>query len=503
MIGGIFMKRKSGILLHITSLPSQYGVGTLGDSAYRFVDFLAEAKQTYWQVLPLCQTGYGDSPYQSCSAFSVNPYFIDLDILRREGLLELSDYCDIDFGQSEDKVNFEKLFNTKFDVLRVAFDNFDKKDSDFVRFVESGEFSDYAIFMSLKYHFDQLVWQEWPQPYKRRDKVALDNYMLDNAYDILYWQFVQYQCLRQWHALRHYANSKGIQIVGDMPIYVASDSVEVWTDNDNFLLDDRLYPTIVAGCPPDAFTDEGQLWGNPIYNWDKMRADDYQWWQNRLTKAMELFDRVRIDHFRGFSSYYTIVNGALDAKEGKWYDGQGSSMFALLESKIEHLDIIAEDLGFIDDKAKEMFDELGYPGMKIVLFAFDGNDNNEHLPSNHTQNFVAYTGTHDNEPLMSYIASNYSDSFVDALTRQANKYGVEISGTEHIHLADAVIELCFASVANDCILQMQDLLHLGMSSRMNLPSTVSTDNWSYKLHDDSYMQLASKLADLTAKYYRT
>ncbi len=496
------MNRRSGVLLHITSLPSQYGVGTLGSSAYQFVDFLVESKQTYWQVLPLCQTGYGDSPYQSCSAFSVSPYFIDLDILQSEGLLELDDYSHIDFGQAEGRVNFEKLFNTKFDVLRVAFNNFDKNDSDFVRFVQGGEFAEYAMFMSLKYHFNQQVWQEWPQQYKTRDKVSLEEYRNDNIDDILYWQFVQYKCIKQWHNLKQYANDKGILIVGDMPIYVASDSVEVWIDNDNFLLDEQQYPTIVAGCPPDEFTDEGQLWGNPIYNWKKMCADNYQWWQTRLNKAMELFDRVRIDHFRGFSSYYTIRNGAQDAKYGQWFDGYGSSMFKLLEEKIEHLDIIAEDLGFIDDKARQMFDELGYPGMKIVLFAFDGNENNEHLPSNHTENFVAYTGTHDNEPLMSYINSNISDSFIHAVTKQAELYGIQVTSHQPLDLANTIIELCFASVASDCIIQMQDLLHQNMESRMNLPATVSTDNWSYKLTDNSYMKLSSKLALLAVKYNR-
>lgn len=490
------MKRQSGILLHITSLPNKYGVGTLGKEAYEFVDYLKEANVKIWQVLPTVPTSYGDSPYQSFCATAVNPYMIDLDELRKRGLLKLSEYRNVDFGQNEPKVNYEKLFNERFKILRIAFSRFNRNNASYKKFLKEKEYYNYALFMSLKYHFNQKSWNEWPEEYRNRDELALAAYAKENKKDIEFFEFTQYMFLRQWKKLKRYANKNGIQIMGDMPLYVAYDSIETWTRPEMFQLDENKNIKFQAAVPPDCFTEWGQLWGNPIYDWEFMKNENYAWWNYRIENAFSMFDIVRIDHFRGFDRFYQVEKQYNDAKIGEWKDGP---KFDLFKDKT-HLKIVAEDLGFIDEGVHILMRQTGYPGMKIMEFAFDGSPDNEHKPSNYTENFVVYSGTHDNMPLRQYIDDLNEwerNRFVEDLRKECEPYKIKVKETDSVSLTKKVIELGYASKANTAIFPMQDLLAQGVESRMNLPATVSTDNWSYKI---SKKDLSKRLQNRIKKF---
>lgn len=471
--------REAGVLLHITSLPTKYGVGTMGKEAYEFVDFLNKSGMKLWQILPLSPTSYGDSPYQSISSNALNYYLIDLETLIEERLLTKK-YCDsLDFGSGE-RVNYEKLFHNKIAALKEAFKSFDKETREFVKLVESKKYNDFAIFMTIKEKFAHSQWTMWPDEYKNYSLELENRVIKENNNVYLFWIFTQYIFEKQWKKLKKYANSKNVEFVGDIPLYIAYDSVEVWKHPEMFDLDEDKRMNNVAGCPPDAFSEDGQLWGNPVYNWKYMKQDGYSWWLNRINQAFEFVDILRIDHFRGFDRFYSIPNGHKNARKGVWVDGPKFDLF----KDITNLSIIAEDLGLIDDGVRDLLKETTYPGMKILEFAFDGNEENEHKPSNYTKNFVCYTGTHDNLPLYQYyvdLTEEDKKTFKKDLKSEMKKLNIDADLSTPKNVVWAVIKLAYHSIANSVVIPMQDLLCLDGSSRMNLPSTVSTANWSYRI----------------------
>lgn len=496
--------RMAGMLFPVTALPSPYGVGTLGKAAYDFIDFLHRSKIGVWQILPLLPTNYGDSPYQSCCASALNYYFIDFELLREEGLLQREDYASIDWGSDPRRVDYGKLFLHKAEVLRKAFSNFDRRDETFQTLLKEGTYRDFAIFMTLKGMHGNRAWQEWPKEYRVYNEETVSRFERDHEEDVLFWQFTQFLFLRQWDAMKAYAAKNGVSIMGDMPLYIAYDSVEVWKYGSKlFRLDEDKNPVLVAGVPPDAFSDEGQLWGNPVYDWEKMKRDGYAWWKARILYAFRFFDILRIDHFRGFDRYYAIPAESETAKNGRWEDGPKAALFADLLEK----NIVAEDLGVIDEGVVKLMKDVGYPGMKIIEFAFDGNPNNEHLPSNYTKNFVAYTGTHDNTPLRQYIDDLSAERlavFKKKLREECRKAGVRARTDTVEAICRSVVRLLFASVADTVIVPMGDLLARGEEARINHPSIVSPANWSYRyLAEEFTPALARRLSKLAEESKRS
>ncbi|MGM9857683.1 MAG: 4-alpha-glucanotransferase [Bacilli bacterium] len=497
--------REAGIFLHITSLPSKYGIGTVGKKAYSFIRWMKKAGLKIWQILPLGPTSYGDSPYQSVSAMAVNYYLIDLDMLKDEGLLEEKDYKNVDFGKNPKRVNYEKLFNNRITVLKKAFSRFNKKDKDFVEFCKNEDYLDFGVFMTIKAMNNYNAWTEWPDEYKNYSPAVVEKVLSKYGNEVKFWQFTQFKFLEQWKALKDFANSNGIEIMGDIPLYIGGDSVELWKYPELFITDENHRPTLVAGCPPDCFTESGQLWGNPVYDWDYSKKTNYAWWNKRIYNTFNLVDILRIDHFRGLDRWYAIENGRPDAKIGEWKDGP---KFDLFKDKTD-LCIVAEDLGFIDEGVRILMRQTGYPGMKILEFAFDGHEDNEHKPTNTTPNYVVYTGTHDNMPLRQYI-DDLNDHerwvFVEDIKKQCQSVNVPYTEEElstSVGLTNKAVELAFASVANTAIIPLQDFLALGGDSRMNLPSTVSTANWSYRLkRGDTSLDLAKRIKNLVKTYHR-
>ena len=498
-------KRKAGILLPVFSLPSGEGIGTLGREAYVFVDWLKKSGMKIWQVLPLLPTNYGDSPYQSCASDALNFYFIDFAQLAAEGLLEKSDYENLAWGE-KNRVDYGKLFAWKADVLKIAFSRFNADTGGWKAFLKEGKYYDFALFMTLKSKFGYKPWTEWDEPYKSGEKSAIAAFEKENEREILFWQFTQYLFLKQWRRLKEYANARGISIMGDMPIYVAYDSVETWKYREKlFMLGKDGNPSLHAGVPPDAFSDEGQLWGNPVYDWEKMKKDGYSWWKKRIEYAFTLFDVVRIDHFRGFDRFYTVAEGAETAKEGEWRKGPSAELFKDFKGKA----IVAEDLGIIDDGVREMMKTTGYPGMKVLSFGFDGDPENEHKASNHGKNVYAYTGTHDNAPVMEMLEefeADKLDSFRVEMRLENDRLGLTFEATEKEPLralCENLVEQLFASKADVAILPMQDVLYLGKGSRVNSPSTVSQENWTYRFkREDFCRETQKRLLALAKKYGR-
>lgn len=494
--------REAGVLLHITSLPSKHGVGTLGNSAYEFVDWMRSAGLSVWQVLPLVPTSYGDSPYQSVSSTALNYYMIDFDILFEKGLLQKKDYEYMKFAYTPTRVDYSLLFERKIKVLRTAYQKFKKDDKNFKEFLDKGVYNDFSLFMTIKSLNEHKSWDMWEKEYQSYSKELEQKIIEENNEDYLFWQWTQFEFLNQWTKLHDYAKQNNIKIMGDMPLYVAYDSVEVWKNPELFILDKNKKMILVAGCPPDAFSDDGQLWGNPVYNWEYLKSTNYQWWNERISKSLELVDILRIDHFRGFDRFYAIPAQNENAKHGEWLDGPHADLF---KDKLD-LKIVAEDLGVIDDGVRKLMKDTGYPGMKIIEFAFDGDPSNEHKPSNYTENYVVYTGTHDNMPLYQYVEDLLDDSleiYKEDLKNECHKLNVRLRDQTTEKIVETVIELAFASKANLCIIPFQDLLHQGLDSRMNLPATVSTDNWSYRILKRNLSQkLSSKLRSYSRKYKR-
>ena len=488
--------RKCGILMPIFSLASPGGIGTFGSEAYRFVDFLKAAKQSYWQILPLTPTGHGDSPYSSFSAFAGNPYFIDIEVLIEEKLLKEKEFKAFDFGNDTHKVDYSKLEGKRLELLRIAYGRFEP-DEHYNRFLEENAFwlNDYAAFMAIKAINGGADWHSWPQTLRRRDSDALKEIEKDLKGEIGFHKFLQFKFNQQWSKLKEYANLNGIKIIGDIPIYVALDSCDVWANTDQFQLDDQYMPTAVAGCPPDAFAEDGQLWGNPLYDWKKMKTDGYSWWVNRMKYALTLYDVVRIDHFRGLESYFSIPAGETTAKNGKWVKGPDMALFRQFKTNIcEDLPIIAEDLGFLTPQVKKLLKNTGFPGMKVLQFAFDGDKNNDYLPYNHPQNSVVYTGTHDNDTVIGWLQSANPEE-----VKRAEKF---LNANRNDGFNWAMMRAALMSPANTCILMMPDLLALDSKGRINTPSVVG-GNWNWRI--DSYCindWLSKIVADLTTLYGR-
>ena len=507
-------ERNAGILMPVSSLPSPYGIGTFGKDAYDFVTFVKECNHKYWQVLPLGPTTYGDSPYQSYSAFAGNPYFVDLDMLIEAGFLLKSEVISRDWGDgivpvnvSEDDavngrfgtyrdgnigderyVSYEKIYNNRFDILRIAynrfkaacaeskktlakglplykqFDNFVKDNADWLE--------DYALFMALKSHFNNVSWGEWETDIKFRKPEAMSRYEEQLSDDIEYWKFIQFEFYLQWNALKQYANSNGIEIIGDIPIYMGYDSVDVWANQGEFQLDENLTPIKVAGVPPDAFSDAGQKWGNPLYDYDKMEANGFSWWRKRMAASAKLYDVIRIDHFIGIVKYYTIPADMPDARQGEYRQGPGQKLLDVINESIGDKKIIAEDLGVEVPEVAKILKENGYPGMKVLEFAFGGDRKNPHLPYNYTQNLVCYGGTHDNETLLGFFEDRgdwelgYAYDYLD--TRDKGR------------MVDQVFRAAYSSVAVLTVFAVQDILKLGNWARMNLPSSMG-NNWKWRM----------------------
>ncbi|MBD5632035.1 MAG: 4-alpha-glucanotransferase [Clostridia bacterium] len=495
-------ERGAGILCHISSLHGKYGIGTLGKEAYEFADFLKSAHVKYWQILPLTQTGYGDSPYQSVCCNSGNPYFIDLEALMEEGLLDEDEVksCEAPSGD----VDYGALYEQRYNVLKIAYARFNVKDEQFVQFVESGEFEDYALFMSLKSRYSGSF-DTFPESYKYCDNLALKEFK-NTVYksDYLYWLFIQYIFKKQWKKLKEYVNSLGIKIIGDLPLYVAYDSSDVWARPELFMLDRELKPTKVAGVPPDYFSKTGQLWGNPLYNWDVMAEDNYEWWIDRIKKAMELYDVIRIDHFRGFDRYYAIPAEDETAEGGEWLDGPKARLFFEVKKRLGEVPIIAEDLGIMDGGVERLRAATGFPGMKVVLFAFDGKSSNPYLPHNMNKNSVAYTGTHDNATslgLLNRMTDAQFKVFKKRLRAELEKEAVVHPFVTREEAARALVVCTLASPANLVIIPVQDLIGLGDEARMNIPSTPS-GNWQFRLTELPSRFNAAVMRKIVEEYNR-
>ncbi len=483
--------RASGILMHITSLPGPCGVGTMGREAYKFADFLQQAGQRYWQVLPLTPTGYGDSPYQSCSAYAGNPYLIDLELLCEQGMLTKQELEAYDWGSDPGQVDFGLQYQNRFKALRQAFSRFREEDAYRIFCRENSAWlSDYALFMALKNRFGGKPWYEWDESLKRRDPDAVWKARGELREDVKFYSFIQYLFFSQWKALRAHCRAANIQIIGDVPIYVPYDSADVWQDPEWFALDENLTPIAVAGCPPDGFSEDGQLWGNPLYRWDALQKDGYGWWLRRLKAAANLYDVIRIDHFRGFAGYFSIPYGAPNARGGKWLPGPGLAFMQAVRKALPDTAFIAEDLGYLTDDVHALREHSGCPGMKVLEFAFDGGTDNVYLPHNHTQNSVCYIGTHDNMPLAQWLAESGEKTL---------SYLREYIG-EDLHWG--MIRSCMASVSDLAVVQMQDYLELGAEARMNFPGTMG-GNWTWRAKPGfTNDTLAEKIKRLTRIFGR-
>ncbi|MBR2930430.1 MAG: 4-alpha-glucanotransferase [Clostridia bacterium] len=500
-------ERHAGILLPITALPSPYGVGSFGSEARSFVDFLHSAGQRVWQVLPLVPTGFGDSPYSSSCAIAGSPYLIDIDILIEKGLLTTKEAEEYRCDKDPSRVDYESLFYKRIALLKIAFSRFDKTNPDFLSFVKSGDYYDFSVFMTLKEAHSWQALSFWDKKYIKRDSDAVREFEKNNEDNILFWQFTQYEFFLQWRALKRYANDKGVEIMGDMPLYVSLDSAEVWAHPELFLLDEEGHPIDVAGVPPDYFSEDGQLWGNPLYNWERMREDGYAWWTDRLKRALGMYDIVRIDHFRGFDRFYAVPAGSPNARIGKWVDGPKESLF------LDKLDwkIVAEDLGTLDEGVYRLLRNTGYPRMKILEFAFDGNPAQEFKPSNYDENCVVYTGTHDNATFIEFLTDMNEEErriFYTDLALECKKFGVaftaptdEDNSKRVMQMArEALIQTAYLSPARYVILPLQDVLGTGGESRMNLPGTLGTNNWSWRYDKSSLKDtVAEKLKGMTVK----
>ena len=495
------LTRSSGVLMHITSLPNAFGIGSFGQSAYDFVDFLVETKQTYWQILPLTTTSYGDSPYQSFSAIAGNTHFIDFDLLTQMGLLKEADYASVNFGDDPTSVDYERIFSARRPILEMAVKHFLANQSfqaDFKSFEKNNRLwlDDFAEFMAIKEHFGNQALQKWDDKKAvARDPKTLEKYRTLLADQIQYFKVTQYFFFKQWGELKDYANQRGIKIIGDMPIYVAADSVEVWTKPELFQLDKERNPLFVAGVPADQFSATGQLWGNPLYDWEEHKKQGYTWWIHRIEESFKIYDVLRIDHFKGFSDYWQVDGKADIAKYGSWQPGPGYDLFKVVKEQLGDLPIIAEDLGNIDEKARKLLTDCNYPGMKILQFGFE-DVSGKSLDSPHycIPHSIAYTGTHDND---------VTNGWYNSLTAQQQQY---INDYTHRHndesICQAMIRQLFATVNNTAIATMQDILDSPASSRMNIPSTIG-GNWQWRMQKSDLTQDKKDfLAKMTTLYQR-
>ena len=474
-------RRQSGILLPISSLPSRYGIGCFSKEAYDFADALKAAGQAFWQILPLGPTSYGDSPYQSFSTYAGNPYFISLEDLIEEEVLTKKECDAVNFGTNPSYVDYGKMYEGRYPLLQKAYERTDlSSDQDYDRFVKENAFwlEDYALYMAIKTErFDGCAWSEWAEDIRKRWDYSMDYYRRELEKETGFWKYVQYKFYQQWNKLKKYVNRQGISIIGDIPIYVAMDSADVWANPWLFKLDEHYDPEQVAGCPPDAFSPTGQLWGNPLYRWEAHKNTGYEWWINRIEHCFDLYDVLRIDHFRGFDEYYAVPYGDEDATNGWWEKGPGIELFRAVSQRLGERSIIAEDLGYMTDSVKQLVKDSGYPNMRVLEFAFDERDTgnaNDYLPHNYERNCVVYTGTHDNETL-----SGWFKSITPGEKEKIQAY-FKMPRANDEKLRQEMIRAAVSSVAGLCIIPMQDYLGLGNECRMNHPSTLG-GNWEWRL----------------------
>lgn len=489
--------RKCGVLMPISSLPSRFGIGGFSKEAYDFVDFLAAGGQSLWQILPLGPTGYGDSPYQSFSTFAGNPYYISLDALIEEGLLTEQECESCDYGDNPEYVNYEKIYNTRFKLLRMAFDRANiLENEEYKSFVEENKewLKDYAMYMAIKDSKNGIAWIEWDEDIRLRKPEAMVRYEKELEDAINFYSYQQYLFATQWAALKAYANKKGVDIVGDIPIYVAFDSADTWANPELFQLDEENIPTSVAGCPPDAFSATGQLWGNPLYRWDYHEKTGFAWWIRRLAYCFKIYDMVRIDHFRGFDEYWAIPYGDPTAEFGRWEKGPGYALFDAMKKALGNRPVIAEDLGFLTPSVLKLVKKTGYPGMKILQFAFDPREESDYLPHNYPKNCVVYTGTHDNDTVNGWIA---------ALGRKDLAFAKKYIGVKRTSdICSSLIRTALASVADTAIIPLQDYLELGSEARINTPSTLG-GNWEWRVAADACTpELSARMLDLAQTFGR-
>ncbi len=494
-------ERSSGILFHPTSLPGKYGIGTLGKEAYAFIDFLKKSRQKLWQIFPLGPTGYGDSPYQSFSSFAGNPYLIDFDLLIEAHLLSEEDLRDVFFGDNEEYIDYGAIYNQKYPLLRKAYENFKSSDNhemkenlEHFKRENASWLNDYSLYISLKNHFNGLPWNEWAHDIKNREHGAMEHYRNELADDIEYHNFIQFLFFKQWGDVKRYANENGIKIIGDIPIFVAADSSDAWANPEIFLFDEERKPVKVAGVPPDYFSATGQLWGNPLYNWQKLKETNYSWWVERVRANLSTCDIIRIDHFRGFEAYWAVPYGDDTAINGQWEPGPGIDLFNAIKSQLGELPIIAEDLGLMTQGVIDLREATGFPGMKILGFAFDSGEENDYLPHTYTKNCVVYTGTHDNDTLIGWFQKAKEED------RQFARDYLNSRSDDEIHW-DA-IRGAWSSVASMAISPVQDFLGLGSEARINTPG-VAAGNWQWRLkHGVLTDELAERIAKLTRVYSR-
>lgn len=493
------MKRGNGILMHISSLPTEYGIGTMGKEAYKFVDFLKKSGQKFWQILPIGPTSYGDSPYQSSSTFAGNPYFIDFDILREDNSLKLNDYSELDWGNDPEKIDFEKIFKNRFKVLKITFNNDKERKKDEIdkfRAQNSYWLEDYSIFMALKFENNFKMYREWDFNIIQRNPDAMARIYNELEDEIYFWVYVQYLFYKQWYSLKSYANENGIKIIGDIPMYVAEDSADSWAHSEILMLNDDKTPTKVAGCPPDSYALKGQLWGNPLYDWKYLKSTGYEWWVQRLSYSLKMYDIVRIDHFRAFQAFYAIDYGREDATIGEWLEGPGYDFFDRIKEVFgEAPALIAEDLGTITDDVKDLLKYCGFPGMKVMQFGLHPFNDNEYLPHNYSRNSVAYIGTHDNDTLKGWFMSQ-----PDEVRKFTEEY-LRLNKNEGYNWG--FFKSLLGSVAQTTIVTMQDILELDNDSRMNTPSTLG-GNWEWRIDSMNTISdtLAEKLLNITKTYSR-
>lgn len=493
------MNRSSGILMPMSSLPSPYGIGTMGRAAYDFVDFLASAGQSYWQLLPLGPTSYGDSPYSSPSTFAGNPYYIDLDMLIEQGLLRKEDVSSLNWGTDPSVTDYSVIYQNRFQVLRKAFasgrESLSGEIAEFRR-QNASWLENYALFMSVKGKFGMKSWTEWPdEAIRRRTPEAVSAYSAELCEEMDFWVFLQVLFFRQWNALREYAREKGIGFIGDVPIYVAMDSADVWSEPRFFQLDSEYMPSEVSGVPPDDFNEDGQLWGNPLYNYDAMKADGFGWWIRRIEGASRLYDVVRIDHFRGFESYWAVPAGEETAKNGKWRPGPGMDLVGVLTGWFSGMEFIAEDLGYATPEVRKLLEDSGLPGMKVLQFAFDAHGDSAYLPHNCAENSSMYIGTHDNDTVLGWL-----ESFATEDDREfASKY-MHITPDEG--WCYGFIRTGMASASKLFVMQMQDVLELPGSCRMNTPG-IPMGNWCWRMLPGALSgKIAERLLDMVKTYRR-
>ena len=488
------MKRESGILLHLSSLPTKYGIGTLGEEAYRFVDFLKRAGQSYWQILPIGPTSYGDSPYQSCSIYAGNPYFVDVDTLIKEGILASEDLEDCWWG-APGRVDYAAMYYYRMPLLEKAYTRGKElRKEPFAAFRAANPWvEDYGLFMALKRKFGMLPWSQWPEKAAARDPEALERYREELKEDVSCYAFTQYLFYEQWDRFIAYARKQGIRIIGDIPIYVTMDSCDVWMNPELFQLDESRAPVDVAGCPPDGFSEDGQLWGNPLYDWPKHIATGFAWWKERIRASARFFDVIRIDHFRGLESYWSVPFGDETARNGKWVKGPGMKLVEAVREAVPGTDFIAEDLGYQTPEVAQLLADSGFPGMKVLEFAFYG-ENGDYLPHNIVYNSICYTGTHDNLTLAQWL-----DEESEETVEKAVKY---LGLNKEEGIIRGIIRGGMSSVARLFVAQMQDWLELGAEARMNAPGELSPKNWSWRLTEMPTDELADEIYEMTKRYAR-